>query len=267
MESITYLGLLDDEAIALDVAALELSALDHPGIDLQPYQDMLEAIAERVAELGAEAETGAEQAAVLAHVLAREYGFAGDRTGYDAPVNADLVRVIDRRRGLPVSLAILYVGAAARVGWDAAALNVPGHVLVSVGDEAGAVLVDAFGGGTIVSPDRLAALLAGVLGPGAFPAAEHLQPMTNRQVLVRLLLNQASRAEQGGDASRAAALFRRMTVIAPENGQGWWDLARMQLGARDIDAARGSLSAMLEVTRDRERRDQIAAALEALAGR
>src|ERR1700753_3152829 len=108
-DSILYLGLLDDEAIELDVAGLELSALDHPGVDLEPYRDLLEAIGTRVMELGEEARSSLKQAEILAHVIAREYGFTGDRVSYDAPVNADLIRVIDRRKGLPVSLSILFV--------------------------------------------------------------------------------------------------------------------------------------------------------------
>jgi hypothetical protein len=62
-------------------------------------------------------------------------------------------------------------------------------------------------------------------------------------------------------------VYARMTVIAPDHGQNWWDLARLQLVERDVDAARASLSAMLEITRDPERRAPITAALDKLSGR
>jgi regulator of sirC expression with transglutaminase-like and TPR domain len=263
---IAHLGLIDEEDIVLDAAALELAALDHGDADLAPYGDLLAAIGERVATIGADAATGPEQAAVLAQVIAGEYGFSGDRARYDDPANADMIRVIDRRRGLPVSLSILYVAAARRVGWEADALNTPGHVLVGIGHADAPLLIDPFGGGRAVEPEWLAALLAAGTGGDAFPAASHLQPMPNRAVLVRLLLNQATRAEQAGDGARAQALYERMTVIAPANGQGWWDLARLRLAAGEIGPARDSLSSMLEMTRDPERRDHIATALEALGG-
>jgi predicted TPR repeat methyltransferase len=83
-------------------------------------------------------------------------------------------------------------------------------------------------------------------------------------VLVRLLVNQASRAEQAGDPLRALTLYERMTSVAPDNPDGWWEQARLQLQLQDVDAARHSLSAMLEITRDPERRRLAAAALEAL---
>jgi len=260
---VATLGLLDDEEIELDHAALALSELDHEGLDLTPYAALLDAMTDRLDIVGAIAQTPGEQAEALAQVFHHEFGFAGDTTSYDAPLNADLIRVLDRRRGLPVSLAILYVAAARRMGWTAFALNTPGHVLVSLGDEP-IVLIDPFHGGITVSAERLAALLHGALGPDAEPGPEHVAPMANRAVLVRLLLNQASRAELAGDPARALTLYARMTLAAPDNPDGWWELARLQLEMRDVDAARHSLSAMLEVTRDPERRQLVSAALDAI---
>jgi len=263
--SLVHLGLLDDEEIELDMAALELSALDHLGIDLEPYVALLGAIGDRVAVVGAGARSGAEQREALTLVFAGQYGFMGDRTSYDAPLNTDMIRVIDRRKGLPVSLSILYVAAARRLGWTANALNMPGHVLVSVGPKESQAVVDPFNRGAPVSVMQVSTLVA-QLG-GRVAADDPLAPMSNRMVLVRLLLNQASRAEQAGDHVRAMTIYQRMTVAAPSHGQGWWDLARLQLAAGDSDAARHSLSAMLEVTRDAAHRATIAAALEAIAGR
>jgi regulator of sirC expression with transglutaminase-like and TPR domain len=260
MTTIGHLGLLDDEEIDLDVAALELSALDHDGIDLDPYLGILKDMAERLSVVGRAAFEGQAQAEALAHVFAGEYGFSGDRKTYDAPLNADMVRVIDRRKGLPVSLSILYIAAARRVGWTADALNTPGHVLARVGPADSAVLIDPFGGGAIVGSEKLDALL------GHEGAGDDLV-MPNRMVLVRLLLNQVSRAEQAGDVGRAMAVLERMVVVAPSHGQGWWDLARLQLGTGSVESARDSLSAMLEVTRDPDRRAHVTAALEAIAGK
>lgn len=263
---IANLRLLEDEEIELDLAALALSKLDHEGADLAPYVALIQEIAERLATVGARAETPQEQASALATVFAEEFGFTGDVETYDAPLNADMIRVLDRRRGLPVSLAILYVSAARRVRWTAHALNTPGHVLASVGSQP-AILIDPFNGGKTVTSQQLLALLARTLGTGVGVDADHVAPMANRNVLVRLLLNQASRAEQEGDVPRATILYERMTQIAPQNGHGWWELARLQLVARNVESARRSLSAMLEVTRERERRDHIAAALDAIAPR
>jgi regulator of sirC expression with transglutaminase-like and TPR domain len=266
IHSITHLGLLDDETIELDTAALELAALDHPGVDLAPYRERLDQLSREIAASGIDARTAPAQAELLSRILFEEHGFRGDTTDYDDPANADLIAVLDRRRGIPVSLSILYVAAARRTGWSAHALNTPGHVLVRIGPETASALVDPFNGGRLVDADGLSALLSGVFGTQVTPSAEHLQPMSNRAVLVRLLTNQASRALQAGDAERALVLHARMTVVAPAFGHLWWERARLELNLGDKAAARGSLSAMLEMTRDPVLRTHISAALDALAG-
>lgn len=257
------LGLLDDDEIELDRAALALSELDHEGIDLDPYLALLDEIDDRLLAVGRSAETAEEQAEALAQVFSGEFGFAGDADSYDAPLNADLIRVLDRRLGLPVSLSLLYVAAARRMGWVAEALNTPGHVLVRVGEDP-ACLIDPFNDGVPVSHDRLVSLLLAGLGPGIPLQPQHLAPMTNRGVLLRLLSNQALRAEQAGDPLRALTICERMTQVAPDNPDGWWELARLQLQLGNVPAARSSLSAMFEVTRDPERRRLVSATLDAI---
>jgi regulator of sirC expression with transglutaminase-like and TPR domain len=262
--TITAYGLVDDSEIDLDLAALSLSELDHPGIDVSPYIELLQEIGSRVREVGAHASTAIAQSQALAAVFHGEFGFAGDVASYDVPLNGDLIRVLDRRKGLPVSLSILYVAAARRMGWAAQALNMPGHVMVRIGD-AGAVVIDPFNKGALVNHDQMVALLMNAAAAGETVSAENAGPMTNRNVLVRLLMNQASRAERGGDSDRAMTLYRRMTLVAPENPDGWWALARLQLGDGLVDEARRSLSAMLEITREPARRALVTATLEAIA--
>ncbi|WP_126171967.1 SirB1 family protein [Altericroceibacterium xinjiangense] len=264
-ETITHLGLLEDEAIDLDTSALSLALPDHPGTRLDPYLDLLTDMTRDLVQAGRTALNSVEQALALQAVLAGEYRFEGDRDLYDHPDNADLIRVIDRRRGLPVSLAILYVSAARRLGWQADVLNTPGHVLASIGPETDPVLIDPFDRGEIVTAETLNSLLERILDPGAQVSSEHIAPMSNRGVLIRLLLNQASRAERGGDQERALELYERMSAIAPDHTLPWWERARLEVMLGDFAAARSSLSAMLEITRDADLRSHICGALDSLS--
>ncbi|MCB2049549.1 MAG: transglutaminase family protein [Novosphingobium sp.] len=261
---IDELPLLDDEEIELDRAALVLSALDHDGIDLDPYNGLLDEIADRLEEVATGLDTLEQRGAALKQVLGDEYGFIGDSMAYGAPVNADLIRVLERRQGLPVSLSILYVSAARRMGWGAWALNMPGHVLVRLGSKRFLVL-DPFHGGKAMSRNELEALVRTFVGPEAEVLPEYLAPVPNRAVLVRLLTNQASRATQVGDSDRALTIHERMAQIAPEFPDVWWALAQQQAQLGDTEAARASLSAMLEVTRDEERREAAIALMDRLA--
>ncbi len=161
-----------------------------------------------------------------------------------------------------MSLSILWVAMARRLGWSADVLDVPGHVLVVVGAEATPVIVDPFAGGVRVGAERLAALVEAATG--ARRAVTHLAAMPNRAVLVRLLQNQASRAEHAGRGRRALKLYARMTTMAPAYPQAWWERARLELVDHEIAAARASLGAMLEITRDPELRRRVTETLDAL---
>jgi regulator of sirC expression with transglutaminase-like and TPR domain len=262
MDPLAAIGCLDDADIRLDLAALELAAADRVRADIETPAGWLASVALRLAS----ATSGsAARAAALTALIAGELGFSGDREDYDQPRNADFLAVLERRRGLPIALAILYVAIARRAGWTAGVLALPGHVLVAVGGEADRVLIDPFHDGRAVTPEGFAELVAGVLGRPGPLRADQAQLLDNRATLVRLVMNQASRARQAGDAARALTLYRRLTLVAPQLPALWWERARLEQLGGDREAARRSLAAMRETTRDPALSQRIRAAVAALA--
>ena len=133
-----------------------------------------------------------------------------------------------------------------------------------VGQEAAPVVIDPFRGGVRVDVEGIAALLASA-GEVSAPV-RHVAAMTNRAILLRLLLNQATRAEAAGRGRRALTLYGRMTDIAPDHGHAWWERARLELVDGDVAAGRASLASMLEITREPDLRKRISSTLEALSG-
>lgn len=262
-EDLISLGLVDDYEIVLDQAALTLGLLDHPEAEKGEYQALLAKLALRLGAVADGVGSARERTQALSGVLAGEFGFTGDVETYDDPANADLIQVLERRRGLPVALSILYVAAARRVGWIANVLDVPGHVLVLLGVEVAPVIIDPFRAGVSVSREQLAAMLT-TADLGASAAVRNVAAMPNRAVLVRLLANQATRAERGGKGRRALELYSRMTLIAPDYGQAWWERARLEHIDGDVLAARRSSAALLEVTRDPQAGSTVVRALDAL---
>jgi regulator of sirC expression with transglutaminase-like and TPR domain len=259
-DALAEIGLLDDDAIVLGDAALLLASLDHPEIDLAPYYDLIAQMTERLATVGEGARLAAEQAAALGAIIGVEFGFAGDDETYDDPANADLIRVIDRRRGLPVALAIVYVATARGVGWTIEALNTPAHVLLHVGPGP-AVIVDPFAGGTVVEADAVGMLLARAGGMPQPPQTEPFENLSNRGMLMRLLANEAQRARADGQIARALTLCQRMTTLSPTVTALWWERATLERQLGHIDQARASLWALLETTHDPRIRAHVLAAM------
>jgi regulator of sirC expression with transglutaminase-like and TPR domain len=248
-DSLLAIGLADDEDIRLDEAALVIAAADHPATDLPKPLRWLESLGARLALMAGTGAGVADRAAALVRLLAEEEGFNGDEASYDDPANADFLAMLRRRRGLPITLSILYVGLARRLGWQAVPIGLPGHVIVRLGGGADPLMLDPFTGGRTLGPAGIEMLLARALGRKGRPDAGHLRPLTNREALVRLLSNQAMRARRGGHLDRARTLAERLTAIAPGQADLWWERARLEQLAGDKLAARASLSAMRETTR------------------
>jgi regulator of sirC expression with transglutaminase-like and TPR domain len=139
----------------------------------------------------------------------------------------------------------------------------PGHLLVLVGEQPHGVVVDPFDGGAIMDRKAVEDLRARFGATG--PEHDTVAALSNRAMLVRLLLNQATRARSAGHLPRALTVYERMTTVAPLFSHLWWDLAELEREMGHISAARASLLAMLETTRDEALRIHVRGALDNLA--
>ena len=204
----------DGVRLELFEVALTLSLLqsDEP-IDLVPYRQhvaqMSAAVADLVHRRGAVPEA-------LAEVIARSFAYRGDTETYDDLRNADLVQVIERRRGLPVALAILYLQVARDQGWDAEGLNFPGHFLIRVAIDGARHVIDPFNEGLVRDATDLRELTRKVLGPNAQSNPSYYDPVADRQVLLRLENNIRLRLVQREDWAGALRVVDRMLAIGPD---------------------------------------------------
>lgn len=255
------LGLLDDGDIDLVEAGIALARAERPAADPGRLRRLVSGWAIAL-QRDTPPISGSGRARRLSGLIASEAGLTGATDDYDNPLNADLVAVVERGRGLPVALSILYVALARRVGWRADALNLPGHVIVEVKGGVDSALIDPFDHGQGISRERAMEIAR---HGGAENPQNRFEPMSNRQLLIRLITNQASRARSSGDTRRALRLYERMTTIAPRLSSLWWERARLEQLLGFNNAARGSLTAMLETTHDMALARRIQAALAALA--
>ncbi|GAA0586922.1 transglutaminase-like domain-containing protein [Caenispirillum bisanense] len=230
---------------AFDVAeaALALAALRRPGLSLDPYRahlrELVQDLADRAAGLPPAA---ADQADALAEVLAVQHGYTGDEETYDDLANADLMQVIDRRRGLPVTLGILYIHAGRAQGWDVVGLNFPGHFLIRVqGGDAERVIIDPFHRGRRLEAHDLRELLKTVQGQAAELTPEVYQPLTDRAVVMRLLNNIKLRHMEGSRFAQALETVTDMQRLAPDDPALWRERGLLHMRVGDLPGAIGAL--------------------------
>ena len=250
-------GSLPDTAIDLAETALALAALDHPEVDYGHYRAHLADLARDVGE------RGAQPADALRAVLIGAYGYRGDRESYDDLDNANLIRVIDRRRGLPVALSILWLHAARAQGWQADGLNFPGHFLIRVVDGFDATVIDPFNDGAVLDDEGLAALWQRV-GGGEKLTAEHCEPVGNRGILLRLQNNIKLRLLQAKRSEAALAVLERMVLTAPEEPALWHECAGLHAAVGNLRAAQGCFERVIALAGSETARQAAAAELKAV---
>ncbi|HTW54739.1 MAG TPA: transglutaminase-like domain-containing protein [Stellaceae bacterium] len=230
------LGASDGQILPIAEAALALASFDRPRVALARYSRHLKAIA---SDVGRRAGTGPDltaRANVLNEIILLKHGYSGDELTYDDLQNANLMRVIDRRKGLPVALGILYLGAARAQNWEAVGLGFPGHFLIRLSDGGGRLILDPFHGGRILDAVALRELLKAIAGQEIELSPDHYAPVADREVLLRLQNNLKSRLIQGQRYEEAVRVIETMRMLAP-------DLADLAREAGLLQAQTGNMRA------------------------
>lgn len=193
--------------------ALLVALEDYPRMDLESYLDELDALAVRI-----ERRCSAGEPAVfrLGHLYAEMFdvdGYRGEPVDYYHPRNAYLNEVIERKIGLPITLSIIFLHVAAKIGLAAFGVGLPGHYIVKVQFELNEVYVDPFQGGTTLTMQEIGLLLRRTAGGSTKLAPDHLRAWSGRETLVRVLANLHGMWMRAGDPRRAAAARERMEIL------------------------------------------------------
>jgi len=245
LAALARVGQLDDDTIELAETALILGALDRRGAALEPYRT-------HIANLAAAAESGGDigrleaRAAFINRLMFNTHGYSGETENYDDPENANLLHVIDRRAGLPVSIGILYIHAARAAGYDITGLAFPGHFLLRITDGAARTIIDPFHGGQALEAGHLRDLLKQFMGADAELAPHHHAPVGNRDILLRLQNNIKARALQENDTARAAEMLERMALFAPKVASVWQELGVLSAHMGKLRQAMNALEIFLD---------------------
>jgi regulator of sirC expression with transglutaminase-like and TPR domain len=185
----------------------------------------------------------------------RALGFSGNVAEYYDPKNSLLPDVLERRTGIPITLAIVWCEMARRAGVFARGIAFPGHFLVRVeerpalgGRTIGApVIVDPFGDAQVVGDAELRALLRRTLGDGAELHPSLLEPASARTTLVRMLMNLKAIWANRGDHARAFVAIDRIVALVPDSARMLRERAGVALRLGIDELARADLARVLEL--------------------
>jgi len=258
---------LPDEAVDLGEAALALAALERPDLPREPYRRFLARLADETVAVAGGAGDADTRAAALAEVIAARHRFAGDGRDYDELENANLMRVIDRRRGLPVSLGILYVQVGRACGWPMHGLAFPLHFLIRLaGDDGRRVVLDPFHGAKRLDTADMRALLKAVTGNDAELEPAHYAPLGNREVLLRLQNNVKFRQLRAAQLAQALRTVEAMLLFAPCQSGLWREAGLMHMRLGDKRSAIASLEQFLARDTNTQARHRASVLLQELRG-
>ena len=245
LEALRDIGTLADQDIDIGEAALLLAALDRPGDHLDFYRQQLVEIASETRTATARTHSVDMQVAALVDVLVSRWEFRGDTDTYDDMRNANLMYVLERRRGLPVALGILWLHAGRAYGADISGLAFPSHFLVRLAARGQRSIIDVFGGGRLLAAEDLRRLLKEMHGTDKEIEPKHYSAVGNRDVLIRLQNNIKLRAIAADDLERGLDILHTMTLIAPDRGELWWEIAVLHSRLGNLKTAIATLEGYL----------------------
>jgi len=240
----------EDSSLALLEAAIAIAQDEYPELDVQAVLSEVDALGAKLkARVPADA-APVQRLRLLNRFFYRELGFAGNVNDYYDRRNSYLNDVLSQRRGIPLTLALLYIELAGHLKLTARGVSFPGHFLVKLRMPQGEVVIDPFNGRSL-SREELDERLApyrrrqGLVGEFEAPLGLFLQAAQPRDVLARMLRNLKEIHRSGRDSLRWLAVQERLVILLPQN----WDerrdraLAFSDLGR--FDAAIADLEAYL----------------------
>ena len=232
---------IGDDEIDLTRAALMIARTEHPNLDIDRYAARIDELAGRVEALISDLQPQRTIAA-LNRVLFDDLGMRGNREDYYDPRNSFLNHVLDRKLGIPITLSIVYMEVARRVGFSLAGVGMPGHFLLKHYGTEGEILIDCFNRGDILSRQDCQSRLNEIYSGQMALRPEFLHPISPRQILMRMLNNLKTVYLSTRNFRKALPIADLILVIYPRSSEDVkqrallrYSMALHKLAAEDLE--------------------------------
>ena len=243
-QQFTELIARSEASLDLDRAALLLAAEEYPAMQVEEYLAQLDALAEearRRMTLG-ELFNPLECTTALAAYLFYEGRFTGNNKDYFNARNSFLNDVMDRGIGIPITLSVILIEVARRLGINLFGVGMPGHFLVKYSDDEQEVFFDPFNGGRVLTESNCRAMMEALYdGRVSFDHA-FLQAVTKKQILSRMLQNLKSVYANASDLPKLLGVIERLLILTPDapleirdRGLTWYGLKKYSRAHLDLE--------------------------------
>jgi regulator of sirC expression with transglutaminase-like and TPR domain len=235
-----------DESIPLFEAAMAIAQDSEPELDLTAQQIAVDTLAAKLQRrLPADA-SHVQKLRMLNHFFYHELGFAGNLNDYYDPDNSYLHRVITTRRGIPISLAVVYMELGQQIGLDVKGISFPGHFLMKLSVQSGDIILDPFNGTSLSREEleeRLEPYFMQQSYRGDASLATYLQDAQPREILVRMLHNLKALFTEQLQWQRVLGVQQRLVILLPDaiterrdRGLAYANLECPQAALQDLEA-------------------------------
>ena len=243
--------------VSLDSAALELASIEFPGLDVRSCIDRLDAMAQDIGQHLSEDRSPHEVIQGINGLLFRVLQFRGNTVDYYDPRNSCLNSVLSRRIGIPITLSVVYIEVARRLGIPVYGVGLPGHFIVAYDNGLERYWIDPFHSGRVLSFAECAALAKQTANVDLRTNPAVLSPVTKRQILVRMLSNLKAIYLRGQAFDKARHVLDLLIEAAPGYAEEYRHRGLVHLRQLNHQAAKADFERYLTLEPAAPEREQV----------
>ena len=264
----TFQDEIQEPVINLPRAALGFArSIAYPNLDVDFYMSRFDRLADAARPVVQAANSLNERVDALSDFLFYQQDFRGNTADYNDPRNSFLNSVLDRKVGIPISLGLVYITLAQRLGLPAYGIGLPGHFIVGVFQDSSEVMIDPFNAGLRLSLSGCARLVRESTGfQGPFQP-KWLSPITSADLLGRMLTNLCNAYIQRENWTRAIPVIQHLLMVQPETDFHLRDLGYLYLYNGSLRLSAQYLEEYLLRAPDAPDFDNVLSSLEIVTGR
>jgi regulator of sirC expression with transglutaminase-like and TPR domain len=248
-----------DDQIDLFHAALLIATDEYPELNIEQYVTQMNAWADSIKHSLPENAQPEIRVQFLNDYLFGNLGFSGNTDDYYDPRNSYLNEVIDRRQGIPITLSVLYLELGQRLGLNLSGVSFPGHFLVKLPYEGGALVLDPFNGGIALNSQDLLARLQSMFEVHVDDLTPFLSPASNKLILVRILSNLKGIYHHQNNGAKTLEMINKILLLAPQRHMEYRDRGLLLQSLECYNTALQDFRSYLKLNPDAEDKEAIRA--------